>query len=63
MGLDCIFFFFKKRIVKDVSPPDKNKKTLIRVPSGASKERLAEIKAFFLACVKRLPGGRLPKQK
>lgn len=33
-----------------------NKRTLVRVPSGASAERLAAIKTFFLECVKRMPG-------
>jgi hypothetical protein len=53
----------QKVVRQDVSPPDKNKLTLVRVPSGASKERLDQIKEFFLACVRRLPGGRLPKIK
>lgn len=44
-----------------VSPPEKSKKLLLRVPLAAATDELASIRAFFLACVARLPMGRIPK--
>lgn len=48
-------------LLEAVSQPEKSKKLLLRVPLAATPTELAAIRAFFLACVARLPQGRLPK--
>lgn len=44
-----------------VSPPEKAKKLLLKVPLDAQPAQVAAVREFFLACVARLPGGKLPK--
>jgi hypothetical protein len=54
--------WMKRALALDaVSQPEKSKKLLIRVPMAATADDLAPIRSFFLACVARLPQGRLPK--
>jgi hypothetical protein len=54
--------WMKRALALDaVSQPEKSKKLLLRVPMAATAEELAAIRSFFLACVARLPEGRLPK--
>ena len=56
--------WMKRELLPDaLSPPAKTKRLFLRVPADASPAQLDHIKTFFLECVRRMPGGRLPKEK